>query len=130
LIMGDQFFGAYHPFESFEGRHPVQFKSFLNELKMTDKKYVFLSGDRHLVEVMKIDAKEFGKQSYEYTVSGMHTKMYAGSLSQSENSRRVGGFDTDPNYAIFELDKKEGKNTVRFKAYTIDEIVIDRSDTI
>ena len=43
LIAGDQFFGGYHPFESFEGVHPVEFKKFKNELKDLGKKYLFIS---------------------------------------------------------------------------------------
>lgn len=100
LISGDQFFGAYHPFESFEGNHSLQFREFLNQLKSIGKKVVFASGDRHLVELMQIGPKELDYQTYEITSSGLHSTLYPGSLASAPNPRRVGGVDGVNNFAI------------------------------
>lgn len=123
LIMGDQFFGGYHPYESFEGLHPVEFQKFKEELMETHKKFVFLSGDRHFIEVMK--AKEFN--SIEYTVSGVHTKTYKGALARDPNPNRLDGFDGQYNYGIFDI---QADGHIRFRAYTVGKKLIDRVDTI
>lgn len=130
LISGDQFFGAYHPYESFEGLHPVEFKKFKQELKKLNKRYLFVSGDRHLVEVMKIPAAEVGIDSLEYTISGIHTKMYPGSLERDPNSRRIDGFDGEPNYVIFDILKQGKKTKVQFRAFSLEKERINRLDVI
>lgn len=127
LILGDQFFGGYHPYESFEGLHPKRFKEFLDQLKNLEKDIVFLSGDRHLIEVMKIDKKHVGVNTYEYTVSGVHTKTYEGALKRDPNPRRVDGFDGKENYAIIEVFDK---NKINFKAYSLNGLEISREDQI
>ena len=128
LISGDQFYGGYHKFESFEGLHPKEFLKFRKDLAKLGEKNLFLSGDRHLVEVMKIKDDVLGKETLEYTVSGVHTKMYSGSLDYSPNPRRVDGFDGKPNYAIFDIITEENDFLVNFKAYSLSGKEIDRKD--
>lgn len=130
LVLGDQFFGGYHPFESFEGLHPVKFKEFKNELKSLNKKYVFLSGDRHLIEVMKIAKEEVGISTIEYTVSGVHTKTYPGALKRDPNPRRVDGLDGKYNYGIFDISQDENSTSINFKGYSLEGVEIDRTDKI
>lgn len=100
LISGDQFFGAYHPYESFEGNHPERFSYFLKKLKEIGKKVVFISGDRHLVELMQIGPEALGYTTYELTSSGIHSTLYPGSLVKAPNKRRIGGVDGVNNFAI------------------------------
>jgi alkaline phosphatase D len=118
LISGDQFFGGYHPWESFQGNHPETFVRFLNDIKKSKSKVIFMSGDRHLVEVMKIPQEKLGYETYEYTISGIHTKMYPGSLARDPNPYRVGGFDGDPNFGIFRLKSTPKGLNVYFSAYS------------
>ena len=64
IASGSQFFGGYShinnvdndPFqdESFQGDHPERFEYFIDQLRATGTKVVFLSGDRHYTEVMAI----------------------------------------------------------------------------
>lgn len=129
LIKGDQFFGGYHPFESFEGDHPETFKRFLSDLKSLNKRYVFLSGDRHLVEVIKVSTKDLGRESMEYTVSGVHTKVFFGALKRDPNERRQDGFDNKPNYALFDIENTKKNTLVTFKAYFFDKEIIHRTDS-
>ena len=117
IISGTQFFGGYHPYESFEGHHPEQFKSFIKKLSSLNKQYQFLSGDRHLIEVMKIPQSKLPKSSYEFTVSGVHSKMYPGSLKRSPNKYRINGFDGIANFGIINF----GNRKSTFKAYKINE---------
>lgn len=100
LVSGDQFFGGYHPFESYEGNHPRSFKKFINRLKKAKRTIVFVSGDRHLAEVMRIPAKELGYTTYEFTSSGLHARMFAGALEKAPNPRGIFGKDGTPNFLM------------------------------
>lgn len=86
IISGDQFFGGYHRFESFQGNHEQRFMQFLEQLNGVARKVVFLSGDRHLSEAMEIPANSSLKYksykspldytTYEFTSSPVHGKVY------------------------------------------------------
>lgn len=117
LISGDQFFGAYHPYESFEGNHPERFNYFLNTLKEIGKKVVFISGDRHLVELMQIESEALGYTSYELTSSGIHSTIYPGSLAKAPNTRRIGGVDGVNNFAIIQSTSSPGNFQIKMESY-------------
>jgi alkaline phosphatase D len=104
LISGDQFFGAYHPFESFAGNHPQDFKDFLKDIKKTGKPVAFISGDRHIAEVIKIEKSVLGYQTFELTSSGLHTKMFPDALTKNPNSRRIFGKAGESNYLELKVD--------------------------
>jgi hypothetical protein len=90
LINGDQYFGAYHPFESFEGNHPKRFKDFLQYLKqLYSKRFIFLSGDRHLFEEMTIPKDVIGYKTWELTTSGMHAVLIFNPQKYYENKYRT-----------------------------------------
>ena len=76
IVKGDQFFGGYHRFESFEGNHPESFNQFVGELRQVNTPFIFISGDRHLSEIMQFPRSLFGKPSFEITSSPMHSKTY------------------------------------------------------
>ncbi len=115
LISGDQFFGAYHTFESFEGHHPEDFKKFMKSLRQIKKTIVFLSGDRHLSEFSKIEKSLLGLETFEITSSGLHAKMYEGSAARHPNSRRVFSMDGVSNYLDLKVDLVE-RNSIKFDA--------------
>jgi alkaline phosphatase D len=112
LVSGDQWFGSYHPFESFEGNHPINFKSFLRKLeqafrtarKQKKRSYaIFVSGDRHLNETMKV--KPFANyQTYEFTSSGIHAFMFPDSWRDFPNPRQIQGVSGEINYSIFDVE--------------------------
>lgn len=87
IIKGDQFFGGYHPYESFERNHPQDFLNFVAELKKTNTPFVFLSGDRHMSEIMHFPRSLFGKPSFEITSSPLHARTYEN--SEDHNPWRV-----------------------------------------
>ncbi len=115
LISGDQFFGGYHRFESFEGHHPEDFKKIIKELKNTKKPLIFLSGDRHLSEVSKIEKSVFGFETLEMTSSGLHAKMHPGSADQHKNPRRIFVKDGMSNYLDLKIDIDQEK-AIQFDA--------------
>lgn len=102
LINGNQFFGAYHPFESFAGTHPKAFKEFLSRLRSESEPYVFISGDRHLFEAMKMTRPDLPLTTYEFTISGLHANMYPSSWTQYPNVRQIVGIAEKPHYSIIQ----------------------------
>jgi alkaline phosphatase D len=103
LVSGDQFFGGYHPFESYEGSHPLSFKERMVEWKKSPVPLLFLSGDRHLTEIMNIEAEVLGYPTYEITSSGVHAKVFADALTRNPNPRRLVGAAGKYNYSILEI---------------------------
>jgi hypothetical protein len=76
IIKGDQFFGGYHSFDSYEGNHPADFSQFVTDLKVLGTPFIFLSGDRHLSEIMQFPRSLFGLPSFEITSSPMHGRVF------------------------------------------------------
>lgn len=98
LIKGDQFFGGYHGFESYEGNHGLDFSRFVDELKKLNTPFIFVSGDRHLSEIMQFPRPLFGKPSFEITSSPIHAKMYPDTTDK--NPWRVIANRSLPNFTM------------------------------
>jgi len=103
MIKGDQFFGDYHPYESYEKLHPEEFKDFVSLLNKAKRPVLFLSGDRHLTEIMKLKSPEFNFNSYEITSSGIHAKVFKDSLKKHPNPRQLVGKSGVYNYTVIEV---------------------------
>jgi alkaline phosphatase D len=100
IINGNQFFnGAKMTFvESLEQNHPVEFKTFVDEIKAMTTPIVFASGDVHLSEIMKISPDTIGFNSYEFTSSSIHSYLGNGWV----NPLRVdGAYAIDFNFITF-----------------------------
>jgi alkaline phosphatase D len=76
IIKGDQFFGGYHHYNSYEGNHPQDFSQFVTDLKAIGTPFIFLSGDRHMSEIMQFPRSLFGLPSFEITSSPMHGRVF------------------------------------------------------
>ena len=121
IISGDQFFGGYHRFESFQGQHEQRFMKFLEQLKGVARKVVFLSGDRHLSEAMEIPAKAslgykdknykspLNYKTYEFTSSPVHGKVYdANPWDKKPNPLHVAGRGGVHNFLSITTQQKKG----------------------
>lgn len=106
LVGGDQFFGGYHRFESFEGNHRSAFARFLTKLKTLSAKVAFLSGDRHITEIMRIPKSLLGYQTYEFTSSPIHAKLYPGNWDKIPNPRQIASYDMQHNFMLLELERR------------------------
>jgi phosphodiesterase/alkaline phosphatase D-like protein len=102
LISGDQFFGGYHKYESYEGNHPRSFEKFLKQLKEIPTPFVFVSGDRHMTEIMQFPRALLGQLSFELTTSPLHGKIFPGSAAAEENPWRVVAYDGSLNFMAIE----------------------------
>jgi alkaline phosphatase D len=105
LIKGDQFFGGYHRFESFQGNHPQNFVTFTDELKRLKTPVVFLSGDRHMSEIMQFPRSLFAKPSFEITSSPIHATMFPD--NNDENPWRVVANKSKFNFTMISNIAKE-----------------------
>jgi alkaline phosphatase D len=107
LISGDQFFGAYHKFESFAGEHPQAFRRFLQTLRQSGAPLLFVSGDRHLSEIMKISRPLTEHTTYEITSSPIHSSVHPGAALQHENPRRIQVVDGQWNYVLIDAEQEK-----------------------
>jgi len=83
IIKGDQFFGGYHVFESYEGSHPDDFKSFVQEMSEIKTPFIFATGDRHMSEIMQFPRSLFKKPSFEITSSPVHSTLFPDSIQKN-----------------------------------------------
>lgn len=105
LIKGDQFFGGYHDWDSYEKNHPREFQKFSEDLKKTQAPFVFISGDRHMSEIMQFPRSLFGKPSFEITSSPMHGKTYP--ETRDSNPWRVVAEKARVNFTIMDNTAKD-----------------------
>lgn len=116
LIQGDQFFGAYHRFESFEGHRSQDFKKTLTQIKSSPSKVIFVSGDRHLNEFMRIEKDILGYETYEMTSSAMHANVYPNSWQKRPNPRQMHGQSGMMNYSMV-TSKLDSQWQVKVEAF-------------
>ncbi len=98
VIKGDQFFGGYQTFESYEGNHPQEFQKFTEDLKKISTPFVFLSGDRHMSEIMQFPRALFGRPGFEITSSPLHAQVYPD--GQDSNPWRVVANKAEVNFTF------------------------------
>lgn len=105
LIKGDQFFGGYHRFESFQGSHPEDFDKFIAALNKVPAPFVFVSGDRHMSEVMQFPRPLFARPSFEITSSPIHARMYPDSVDS--NPWRVVSNQSKVNFTMISNEARQ-----------------------
>lgn len=105
IIKGDQFFGAYHGRDSFEGNHPQDFSAFTSELAKIDTPFIFLSGDRHMSEIMQFPRGLFKKPSFEITSSPIHSGV--SNLPETANPWRVVSENQQPNFVMIKSQARD-----------------------
>ncbi len=103
MISGDQFFGGYHKFESYQGSHPLSFQAQVKQWRKAKAPLIFVSGDRHLSEILKVPSEVFGYPTFELTSSGIHAKTYADAFDRFPTATRLTGVAGELNYLIVEI---------------------------
>jgi alkaline phosphatase D len=106
IIKGDQFFGGYHRFESYQKDHPAEFERFKNILLQLKHLPVLISGDRHLSEHQLIRFEN--KTIHEWTSSPMHSKLFPRTEEQkaTDNPNRKWVEDAKYNFLKFTLNQQ------------------------
>jgi hypothetical protein len=118
LVSGDQFFGAYHTFESYEGNHPDSFRNFLKQLKKAKSKVVFVSGDRHLSELMEIGKEEIGYSTFEVTSSPIHARNNPVAWAHDRNPMQLAGATGMFYFSLIESEVLKNKLHFKLTAFT------------
>jgi|694.fasta_scaffold00115_6 alkaline phosphatase D len=114
IISGDQFFGKYHPFESFEGNHPENFKKFIKKISNLKSTPLFISGDRHISELQKIEIGAYeqshpspNKKIFEITSSPIHSSLPPEfTLKQFPNPHRVWAVANKNNFCLINFQEE------------------------
>ena len=103
LFNGDEMFGGYaKPFESYEGNHPHSFKKMIKQIMAAKSAVVFGTGDRHLIEMMRIAKSEYGYETFELVTSAMHAKVFPSTWDKYPNPRQVEGATMKFNYMVID----------------------------
>ena len=118
ILNGDQIFGGYHEFESYEGTHPISFKNIIPQLGQLPEPIMFLTGDRHLTETMLINEPSLKTKSFEITTSPLHARTYPSQWKEHPNKRQLDGTDHKLNYMIIDSSVKDGNLRATVTAYS------------
>ncbi len=100
LISGGQFFGGVYPWESYERNHPQAFVKFKNRLKRFSQPLLFLSGDRHFSEIMRVFKTDIAQETFEITTSPLHSFLYPNHWKTYPNPRQIVGKASMINYTV------------------------------
>lgn len=116
IFNGNQFFnGANKDFiESLARNQPVEYKTFINDLKNINVPVVFGSGDVHLSEIMKIPQSLLGYETYEFTSSSMHS--YVGD-GWDNPLRLSSAYVKEFNFIMFESSNVNGSLLINAKSF-------------
>jgi alkaline phosphatase D len=115
IISGDQFFGKYHPFESFEANQAENFKKFIEKISNLKSTPLFISGDRHISELQKIEISP-NKKIFEITSSPIHSSLPSEStLKQFPNPHRVWVVANKNNFCL--INFQEGLKNLEVDFY-------------
>ncbi len=82
-----------------EGNHANDFQKFVTELRKINTPFIFMSGDRHLSEIMQFPRSLFGKPSFEITSSPIHSKTFD---SEDKNPWRVVAEKSRVNFTMID----------------------------
>lgn len=108
LLNGDQIFGGYHQFESYEGNHPNSFKKIMAQIGARPEPIAFLTGDRHLTEVMQVEDPSLKMKTFEITTSPLHAKTFPSSWAANPNKRQLEGQAGKLNYVVIDSENAGG----------------------
>lgn len=104
IIKGDPFFGIHKSYQSFEGNHPKDFENFVQELKKISTPFIFVSGDKHLSEIMQFPRSLFGKPSFELTAGPLNGPM---TPEEFDNPWRVIKNDRHQSFTLLENSSED-----------------------
>ena len=120
IINGSQIFGRHHRFESFEKDFPSNFQKMMDEI--LDLPHIFfLSGDRHLSELLKIE--DWKNQTYELVTSPIHASLYP-EKHFVKDSRHIYHVSNTFNYALIKSEPFPEGLKIKLSVYGPDKKVL------
>ncbi|OFZ14018.1 MAG: hypothetical protein A2Z20_10395 [Bdellovibrionales bacterium RBG_16_40_8] len=118
ILNGDQIFGGYHKFESYEGNHPNSFKEIIPRIGALPEPILFLTGDRHLTETMLINEPSLKIKAFEITTSPLHARTFAPTRNELPNKRILEEKRQKLNYIIVDSSVKNGNLQATVTAFS------------
>lgn len=122
IINGNQIFGGHHRFESFEKDFPSDFKKMINQLSNVKSPVIFLSGDRHLSELLQI--VDWPYKTYEITTSPIHAQVYPKEKNFTPSARHIHHIPNQLNYAIIKSSGNGSDLRVQVDLYGSQKILL------
>ncbi len=113
LMNGGQFFGGYLGKDSYEGDYLREFQSVLKTLKEVEAPVMFMSGDVHFSEAMKIEKAILGYDTFELTSSSIHSATTPFIDKRRTNPRRV---DSTWHHNFMVIDTASNGTQMNFRA--------------
>lgn len=122
LASGIQFIAEEHPFEKW-ANFPKERQRLLDLLVKTQPQNAFfLSGDRHISEIARINVPGYG-MFYDFTSSGM-THSYESSTET--NSHRIGKLITTKSFGLIQIDWSADKPKVTLEMRSNEGELLDK----
>lgn len=108
MISGNEWFGGYSPFESFEGSHPKSFGALMSRLAQKTSRFVFVGGDRHLSEINSIEPGFLGYETREIVSSPIHgfADFKSSPTDEFPNPRRIVSTRGVMNFSLIDLEQE------------------------
>jgi hypothetical protein len=88
----------------------------------------FISGDRHLAELMKIPKSIFGYETYELTTSAIHASVYPSSWDKTPNPNQIEGTAGSWNYVIMDTLSLPGKLGLHLNVFGPNQKILLKKD--
>ena len=121
IASGSQVLSPFSRFESY-ARHPYERQKLLNEIKERGiEGVVFLSGDRHHSELVRLDDDPQFYPLYDFTSSPLTSRPAASSDQESDNPLRVSGtfIHDQRNFGLIKVSGLPEARTLIFEAHGV-----------
>ena len=115
IMSGSQMFPGRSRSESLSYDHKKNFAGLLSELKQSQSRCLFASGDVHHSDLSKIYEDELGYSSREITSSSIHSRTFPGLDIILSNQRRIAS-TWRQNFVLIESSTKSGDLDVMFRS--------------
>ncbi len=73
IMNGSQIYGGYMQKDSYEFNHFESLRRITSELRRVSSPVIYVSGDIHASELMRIESEQLGYETFEITSSGIHS---------------------------------------------------------
>ncbi len=107
IFNGNQFFGGYHKYESFERLHKTQFNRVMKRFANLEAPVAFGTGDVHFSEIMRIEPEILGYETFEFVSSSMHSFPFDVKGGIPANARRIQS-TLEYNFTLFDSQVIDG----------------------
>ncbi len=126
VVVGVQVLADYHQYDGYLNypHERDELMGWIREQRIEG--VVFVSGDRHLSELMR-DDERVGYPLYELTASPVGNRVFTTGLEQP-NPIRIGGYADGFNYGLLDIDTTSGPGTITFLLKDVEGVEVLRHE--